>query len=113
MAAAAGFPQPILHGLCTLGVSVRSILAAFAADSSNDAVLSIKVTLSPPPDRLLRQSLLQAMMAARCATPSQHRLLISGLEPLLPRQMGCMEPQIVCSRCLRALSAGVMRSVHD
>jgi len=44
VAAAAGFPQPILHGLCTLGVSVRSILEAFVPDCGNDAVQSVKAS---------------------------------------------------------------------
>lgn len=35
MAAISGHPRPILHGLCTLGFSVRIILAAYAENDSN------------------------------------------------------------------------------
>jgi acyl dehydratase len=41
-AAAAGFPRPILHGLCTMGFAVKHILGAYAGGDPS-AVQSIKV----------------------------------------------------------------------
>ncbi len=32
MSARVGFPQPILHGLCSLGISVRLVLRRFGGD---------------------------------------------------------------------------------
>jgi (3R)-3-hydroxyacyl-CoA dehydrogenase / 3a,7a,12a-trihydroxy-5b-cholest-24-enoyl-CoA hydratase / enoyl-CoA hydratase 2 len=43
----AGFPQPILHGLCSLGISTRLILKAFAANQSKN-LRSVKVRFSAP-----------------------------------------------------------------
>lgn len=41
-AAAAGFQQPILHGLCTFGISTKHVIKAFGQNSSR-SVKSIKV----------------------------------------------------------------------
>lgn len=37
-----GYETPILHGLCSMGISVRQVLAVYGADQA-DAVKSIKV----------------------------------------------------------------------
>ncbi|OQS07838.1 peroxisomal hydratase-dehydrogenase-epimerase, partial [Thraustotheca clavata] len=34
-AESAGFPQPILHGLCTMGVTARALLQSFCSNNSN------------------------------------------------------------------------------
>jgi acyl dehydratase len=46
-AAKAGFERPILHGLCTLGVATRAILAALA-DGRPDRLRSLSVRFSRP-----------------------------------------------------------------
>lgn len=40
-----GFPQPILHGLCTFGVAAKQVLKTFG-DGNPAAVKSIKVRVS-------------------------------------------------------------------
>ncbi|GFR48959.1 hypothetical protein Agub_g10973, partial [Astrephomene gubernaculifera] len=40
-----GFPRPILHGLCSLGVSVRLVLRAFGGDDPS-RLQSVKVRFS-------------------------------------------------------------------
>jgi hypothetical protein len=42
VAQGAGFQRPILHGLCSMGMAVRAVVAAFAGDDPS-AVLSVKV----------------------------------------------------------------------
>jgi acyl dehydratase len=37
-----GYPQPILHGLATMGISVRQLLAEYGADQP-DSIANIKV----------------------------------------------------------------------
>jgi acyl dehydratase len=37
-----GYPQPILHGLATMGMSVRQLLAEFGADQPG-SIANIKV----------------------------------------------------------------------
>jgi acyl dehydratase len=37
-----GYPQPILHGLATMGMSVRQLLAEFGADQPH-SIANIKV----------------------------------------------------------------------
>ena len=43
----AGFPQPILHGLCTFGITCRAVLRAFA-DYDPEAILSHQGRFSAP-----------------------------------------------------------------
>lgn len=46
-AAAAGFDRPILHGLCTMGITARGILSAYAPDNP-DCLKSMHVRFSRP-----------------------------------------------------------------
>jgi acyl dehydratase len=46
-AAKAGFERPILHGLCTLGVATRAVLATLA-DGRPDRLRSLSVRFSRP-----------------------------------------------------------------
>lgn len=46
-AKAFGFPQPILHGLCTFGYSARHVLQAYA-DNNADNFKSVQVRFSKP-----------------------------------------------------------------
>jgi acyl dehydratase len=46
-AARAGFERPILHGLCTLGIATRAVLASFA-DGAPDRLKSLSVRFSRP-----------------------------------------------------------------
>lgn len=39
-----GYPLPILHGLATMGISVRQLLAEYGADQP-DSIANIKVGL--------------------------------------------------------------------
>lgn len=41
VAARVGYQQPILHGLCSMGISVRQVLSAFGGDEP-EGVASIK-----------------------------------------------------------------------
>jgi acyl dehydratase len=43
----AGFPRPILHGLCTYGIAARAVLSAFA-DDDPAALRSIETRFSAP-----------------------------------------------------------------
>jgi acyl dehydratase len=43
----AGFPRPILHGLCTYGIAARAVLSAFAADEPA-SLRSIETRFSAP-----------------------------------------------------------------
>ena len=45
-AAAAGFPRPILHGLCTLGIATRAILRAKGGEPA--LLRSLKARFSAP-----------------------------------------------------------------
>lgn len=47
VAAAAGFPRPILHGLCTYGITCRAVLQAFA-DYDPTRIKSHQVRFSSP-----------------------------------------------------------------
>jgi acyl dehydratase len=47
VAAAAGFPRPILHGLCTYGVTCRAILQSYC-DYDPDAIAAFDVRFSAP-----------------------------------------------------------------
>jgi acyl dehydratase len=46
-ASRAGFPKPILHGLCTYGLTCRAVLEAIV-DYDSDAILSHQVRFSSP-----------------------------------------------------------------
>jgi acyl dehydratase len=46
-AARGGFPKPILHGLCTYGLTCRAVLQAIV-DYDNDAILSHQARFSSP-----------------------------------------------------------------
>ena len=46
-AKAAGFPRPILHGLCTYGITCRAVLQGIL-DYDSDAILSHQVRFSSP-----------------------------------------------------------------
>jgi acyl dehydratase len=54
IAAAAGFPAPILTGTCTLGIGVRHVIEAFCAGDVSRFV-SVKVRLSKPVFAALRE----------------------------------------------------------
>ena len=47
LARKAGFERPILHGLCTLGVATRAVLAA-CCDNNPDALASLQLRFSSP-----------------------------------------------------------------
>jgi len=47
LASRAGFPKPILHGLCTYGLTCRAVLEAIV-DYDSDAILSHQVRFSSP-----------------------------------------------------------------
>jgi acyl dehydratase len=47
LAAQAGFPKPILHGLCTYGLTCRAVLEAIV-DYDSDAILSHQARFSSP-----------------------------------------------------------------
>jgi (3R)-3-hydroxyacyl-CoA dehydrogenase / 3a,7a,12a-trihydroxy-5b-cholest-24-enoyl-CoA hydratase / enoyl-CoA hydratase 2 len=43
----AGFPRPILHGLCSLGIASRHVLRAFGGNQAKN-LRSVKVRFSTP-----------------------------------------------------------------
>lgn len=47
IARAAGFPKPILHGMCTYGITCRAVMQAVTGDDS-DQILSHQVRFSAP-----------------------------------------------------------------
>ncbi len=55
VAASAGFPKPILHGLCTMGIACRAVVQAFCdGDSSRLRAMNVRFTNPVFPGETLR-----------------------------------------------------------
>lgn len=74
VATAAGFPRPILHGLCTMGIVCRAVVDA-VADGATDRVASVEVRFTGPvfPGETLRTSIWQEADAILFATTVDER----------------------------------------
>jgi acyl dehydratase len=65
-AAKAGFPRPILHGLCTMGIATRAVVAS-VADGEPDRLKALSVRFSKPvfPGETLRTEIFNTANGAR------------------------------------------------
>ncbi|NML43358.1 3-alpha,7-alpha,12-alpha-trihydroxy-5-beta-cholest-24-enoyl-CoA hydratase [Ramlibacter sp. G-1-2-2] len=81
VARAAGFPRPILHGLCTFGIACRALLQACAGEEPA-RLKSLAGRFSAPvyPGELLRTEIWQegADLRFRCLVPAREAVVFSN-----------------------------------
>ncbi len=72
-----GFPRPILHGLCSLGVSVRLLLAGLAGGRV-ERLRSVKVRLEGRPTRLEPRTRLSLRGALDMGAAPRMLVIVAG-----------------------------------